>query len=80
MLRTYVICKCNLLFSLRYVILYLLDKLSFLVPFFVCLLEQIEDVSFIESGLHVDSKQAYATVRHIKFETKKSDKKKYQTT
>lgn len=40
------------------------------------LVEQIEDVSFVESGPHVDSKQAYAIVRHIKFETKKSGKKK----
>jgi translation initiation factor IF-3 len=40
------------------------------------LLEQIEDVSFVESGPHVDSKQAYAIVRHIKFETKKTGKKK----
>ncbi|XP_078167518.1 translation initiation factor 3 (IF-3) family protein isoform X3 [Carex rostrata] len=40
------------------------------------LLALIKDVSFVESGPHVDSKHAYAIVRHIKFETKKSGKKK----
>lgn len=36
---------------------------------------QIEDVSVVESGPHVDSRQAYVIVRHVKFATKKSGKK-----
>ncbi|RZR94147.1 hypothetical protein BHM03_00022776 [Ensete ventricosum] len=39
------------------------------------LLPLIEDVSVIESGPHVDTKQAYVIVRHTKFATKKSGKK-----
>ncbi|KAG1354203.1 translation initiation factor IF3-1, mitochondrial [Cocos nucifera] len=39
------------------------------------LLALIEDVSVVESGPHVDSRQAYVIVRHVKFTTKKSGKK-----
>ncbi|THU49222.1 hypothetical protein C4D60_Mb06t07280 [Musa balbisiana] len=39
------------------------------------LLPLIEDVSVIESGPHVDTRQAYVIVRHAKFATKKSGKK-----
>ncbi|CAL9117927.1 unnamed protein product [Musa textilis] len=39
------------------------------------LLPLIEDVSVIESGPHVDTRQAYVIVRHTKFGTKKSGKK-----
>ncbi|XP_073009639.1 uncharacterized protein [Typha latifolia] len=39
------------------------------------LLTLIQDVSVVESGPHVDSKQAYVIVRHVKFATKKIGKK-----
>ncbi|CAL9054286.1 unnamed protein product [Musa banksii] len=39
------------------------------------LLPLIEDVSVIESGPHVDTRQAYVIVKHAKFGTKKSGKK-----
>ncbi|WOL12877.1 hypothetical protein Cni_G21645 [Canna indica] len=39
------------------------------------LLPLIEDVSILESGPHVDTKQAYIIVRHVKFLSKKSGKK-----
>lgn len=39
------------------------------------LLALIEDASVVESGPHVDAKQAYVIVRHVKFATKKCGKK-----
>ncbi|KAJ0972333.1 hypothetical protein J5N97_020292 [Dioscorea zingiberensis] len=38
-------------------------------------LSLIEDVSIVESGPHVEARQAYVIVRHVKFATKKSGKK-----
>ncbi|XP_073354444.1 uncharacterized protein [Aegilops tauschii subsp. strangulata] len=38
-------------------------------------IEQIQDVSIVESGPHLDSKHAYVIVRHVKFATKKGGKK-----